>query len=117
MSSAELIKTIKEWITIDNEIRNINKELRVRKEKLNKISQTLMTTMKENNIDEFDTKGGKLVYSQTKVKKPITKKNLIGILSKYYDGNIAQALEINKFIMDNREEVIKEKIKMAPIEK
>lgn len=117
MSSAELIKTIKEWITIDNEIRNINKELRVRKEKLNKISQTLMTTMKENSIDEFDTKGGKIVYSQTKMKKPITKKNLIGILSKYYEGNITQALEINKFIMDNREEVVKEKIKLAPVEK
>jgi hypothetical protein len=117
MSSAELIKTIKEWITIDNEIRNINKELRVHKEKLNKISQTLMTTMKENSIDEFDTKGGKIVYSQTKMKKPITKKNLIGILSKYYEGNIAQALEINKFIMDNREEVVKEKIKLAPVEK
>jgi hypothetical protein len=73
--------------------------------------------MKENSIDEFDTKGGKIVYSQTKMKKPITKKNLIGILSKYYEGNIAQALEINKFIMDNREEVVKEKIKLAPVEK
>ena len=35
-SQAELIKAIKEWITIDNEIRNINKELRTRKDKLKK---------------------------------------------------------------------------------
>ena len=33
-SQVELIKAIKEWINIDNEIRNINKELRTRKDKL-----------------------------------------------------------------------------------
>ena len=107
----EMVKIIKEWITIDNDIRNINKELRLRKDKLKKISQNLMKTMKENEIDEFDIKDGKLVFSQTTVKKPITKKNLVTILSKYYEGDISQAIEMNKFIMDNREEVVKETIK------
>jgi hypothetical protein len=67
--------------------------------------------MKENEIDEFDIKGGKLIFSQTTMKKPITKKNLVTILSKYYEGDISQALEMNKFIMDNREDVMKETIK------
>ncbi len=110
-SQVEVVKIIKEWITIDNDIRNINKELRLRKDKLKKISQNLMKTMKENEIDEFDIKDGKLVFSQTTVKKPITKKNLVTILSKYYEGDISQAIEMNKFIMDNREEVVKETIK------
>jgi hypothetical protein len=70
-----------------------------------------MKTMKENEIDEFDIKGGKLIFSQTTMKKPITKKNLVTILSKYYEGDISQALEMNKFIMDNREDVVKETIK------
>ena len=109
----ELINAIKEWINIDNEIRNINKGLRTRKDKLKKISQNLMKKMKDNEIDEFDIKGGKLVYSQTKIKKPITKKNLVTILSKYYEGDISQAIEMNKFIMDNREEVVKETIKRS----
>ena len=112
-SQEEIVKTIKEWITIDNDIRNINKELRLRKDKLKKISQTLMKTMKDSEIDEFDIKGGKLVFSQTTVKKPITKKNLVTILSKYYEGDISQALEMNKFIMENREEVVKESIKRS----
>jgi hypothetical protein len=112
-SQVEVVKILKEWITIDNDIRNINKELRLRKEKLKKISQNLMKTMKENKIDEFDIKDGKLVFSQTTVKKPITKKNLVTILSKYYEGDISQAIEMNKFIMDNREEVVKETIKRS----
>jgi len=107
------IYILKEKLNIDNEIRNINKELRTRKDKLKKISQNLMKTMKDNEIDEFDIKGGKLVYSQTKIKKPITKKNLVTILSKYYEGDISQAIEMNKFIMDNREEVVKETIKRS----
>jgi hypothetical protein len=110
-NKAELIQIIKDWIQVDNEIRNLNKELRTRKEKMKKISQNLMKTMKENEIDEFDIKGGKLMYSKTNVKKPITKKNLVSILSKYYNGDISQALEMNKFIMENREETVKETIK------
>jgi len=110
-NKAELIQIIKDWIQVDNEIRNLNKELRTRKEKIKKISQNLMKTMKENEIDEFDIKGGKLMYSKTNVKKPITKKNLVSILSKYYNGDISQALEMNKFIMENREETVKETIK------
>ena len=67
--------------------------------------------MKENEIDEFNVKDGKIMYSKTNVKKPITKKNLMSILSKYYKGDISQAIEMNNFILENREEVVKESIK------
>ncbi len=110
-NKAELIQLIKEWVQADNDIRLLNKELRNRKDGLKKISQNLMKTMQENQIDEFALKEGKLVYSKTNIKKPITKKNLMTILSKYYNGDISQAIEMNKYIMDNREEVVKETIK------
>ena len=45
-----------------------------------------MRIMSENEIDEFDLKDGKLVYAKKSVKKPITKKALMDILSKYYEG-------------------------------
>jgi hypothetical protein len=105
-----LIQNIRDWIAMDNEIRELNKELRLRKSKQKKISETLLTTMKENQIDEFDITGGKIMYNKTTSKKPITKKNLIGILSKYYKGDISQAIEMNSFIMNNRDEVTKETI-------
>lgn len=110
-NKAELIQLIKDWVQADNDIRLLNKELRNRKDGLKNISQNLMKTMQENQIDEFALKEGKLVYSKTNVKKPITKKNLMTILSKYYNGDISQAIEMNKFIMENREEVVKETIK------
>jgi hypothetical protein len=35
----------------------------------------------------------------------------MSILSKYYKGDISQAIEMNNFILENREEVVKESIK------
>ena len=71
---------------------------------------TILQTMKENQIDEFDINGGKLLYNKKTIKKPITKKNLLGILSKYYTDDATQAIEMNNFIMNNREEVTRESI-------
>jgi hypothetical protein len=51
------------------------------------------------------------------VKKPINKKSLLTILSKYYNGDIVQALEMNNFIMSNREEVTKEAIVRRGVKK
>jgi hypothetical protein len=110
-NKAELVQLIKDWITTDNEIRELNKQAKQRKDKLKKVSQNLINTMKENEIDEFNVKDGKIMYSKTNVKKPITKKNLMSILSKYYKGDISQAIEMNNFILENREEVVKESIK------
>jgi hypothetical protein len=111
INKAEIIESIKEWIRIDNEIRNLNKEVRDRKTQQTNISKRLMTTMKDNNIDEFNVKEGKLVYSKKQVKKPITKKYLTDVLMKYYDGDTEQATELNSFIDENREATTKETIR------
>jgi len=111
INKAEIIESIKEWIRIDNEIRNLNKEVRDRKTQQTNISKRLMTTMKDNNIDEFNVKEGKLIYSKKQVKKPITKKYLTDVLMKYYDGDTEQATELNSFIDENREATTKESIR------
>jgi hypothetical protein len=116
-NKAELVQLIKDWITTDNEIRELNKQAKQRKDKLKKVSENLISTMKENEIDEFNVKDGKIMYSKTSVKKPITKKNLMSILSKYYKGDISQAVEVNNFILENREEVVKETIKRSIVNK
>ena len=84
MDSKEfLIKSIQEWVKYDNEIRKLKKEIGSRKGEQDKITKVLMDTMKANDIDEFNTNNGKLTYSNKTVKKPITKKNLLNILSKF----------------------------------
>jgi hypothetical protein len=104
----QLVKTIKEWVKLDNEIRALKKEEEQRKNDKKRISENLMSIMRDNQIDCFDLKDGQICYSKKNVKKPITTKTLINILAKYYKGDISKATELNEFILENREEVIKE---------
>lgn len=105
-----LIKTIKDWVKLDNEIRTLQKEQVQRKNDKKKVSTQLMEIMKKNEIDCFDINDGQICYSKKNIKKPITKKVLMGVLSKYFKGDTLKASELNEFIIENREEIVKETI-------
>ena len=105
-----IVSVIKDWVILDNEIKKLRSEENVRKKSQKELSNTLMTMMKENDIDEFDLKDGKIKYNKRNVKKPLTKKALLDILSKY-DNDKEKATEVNDFILDNRETVLVESIK------
>jgi hypothetical protein len=106
----QLIDTIKKWVKIDNEIRLLQKEQNNRKKEKKNISNELINVMKNNEIDCFDINDGQIIYSKKSVKKPITQKVLLNLLSTYYNGDVLKASELNDFIMENREETVQEKI-------
>ena len=106
----QLVNTIRKWIKIDNEIRALQKESNKRKVDKKKISSDLIEVMKKNEIDCFDINDGQILYSKKSVKKPITQKELLDILSTYFKGDALKASEINNFIMESRESVTKETI-------
>ena len=107
----DLIDVIREWVKIDNEIKYLKNEENKRKNQQKIISKNLMKIMSEYNIDEFDLKDGKIVYTKRNVKKPITKKMLLDLLTTYYKNDVDKANEVNNFILDNREEKVVETIK------
>lgn len=110
----QLIKTIKEWVKLDNDIRKLQKELAQRKNEKKKLSSSLIDIMKKNEIDCFDINNGQICYNKKNIKKPITKKVLLDTLSKYYKGDLLKATEINNYILENREEITKESIVLKP---
>jgi hypothetical protein len=105
-----LVNSIREWVRIDNEMRKLKSETSKRKKEQKKISESLIHVMRSNEIDEFELNDGKIMYSKRSVKKPITQKILLGILANYYQGDIKKAVDVNNYIMENREEVEVEKI-------
>jgi hypothetical protein len=113
MNNNDLIEKIKIWVKLDNEITHLKNEENKRKKIQKEVSNDLMKIMSEKQIDEFNLKEGKLKYTKRSVKKPITKTLLLNILSKYYQGNDEKAIELNEYIMDNREEKVVESIKMT----
>lgn len=114
-SKEQLIKTIKEWVRLDNEIKTLQNEISLRKKEKKKNSENLIQVMKQNEIDCFDIKDGQICYVKKTVKTPITKKMLMDVLVNYFKNDLQKANELNNFISENRLEVIKESIELKPI--
>ena len=66
---------------------------------------------RKNEIDCFDINGGALIYKKNTVKKPINGKTLFSVLTKYYENDSNKVESLTKYILDNREEQIKETIR------
>ena len=72
---------------------------------------SLVDVMKSNEIDCFDLNDGKLIYSKSKYKKPISKKVLLDTLNGYFKNDSKIAQDLSEHIMNSREETVKEIIR------
>ncbi len=107
----ELVKHIRQWIEIDNGISELQKQIKQLKENKKDLTSSLMTVMKTNEIDCFDINDGKLIYSKSKIKKPINKKSLLTALDSYFKNDSKLVQEVSDHILNSREETIKESIR------
>jgi hypothetical protein len=103
-----LKKMIQKWVTNDNEMRALNTELKKKKILNMEYTQQLMTIIKHLEIQTVDINNGYISYVQRNQKKPITKKYLTDIFTKYYNGNAEEAVRLNNYINENREITTKE---------
>ena len=111
MNEDLLIKEIRKWIGYEEEIKGLQKKIRQIRQEKKETTNTLVNIMRDNDIGEINISDGKLIYTQQKNKKSISKKYLINILSQYFKDDSKSAKDIGSFILNNREEVIKENIR------
>ena len=83
MNKDEVLGVVKQWITLDDEIKQLQKMIREKKNIKKQATEALVTT----------------------------KKHLLQSLATYFKGNDNQAKELSKFIMNTREENITENIR------
>ena len=107
----QLVQQIKGWMTNDNEIREIQARLKKLKDKRKGFADNLVGIMRKNEIDCFDVNDGKLIYTKTKVKAPLNKTTLVTSLMKYFKDDDEQAKELVQFLLESREEKVKESIR------
>ncbi len=60
----QLINSVKKWVKLDNELKELQKQLNIRKNEKKETSNTLMNVMRENEIDCFDLTDGQICYSK-----------------------------------------------------
>jgi hypothetical protein len=108
----ELIKNVKKWLTLDSEIKGLQKIIKQKRKEKKNYTLSLVNTMRDNEIDCFDVNDGKLIYTKKKVKAPLSKKHLLSSLKKYFKTNTDIIKELGEFILDSRLEKIKENIRI-----
>ena len=111
MSNEQLLDSVKSWINIDNEIRQLQSAIKERRKQKKELTENLVNTMKQNDIDVFNIPDGELIYTKTKSKKPLSKKHLLLSLSEYFKNDKDMVQQLGKFILDSRQVNEKENIK------
>jgi len=108
----QLMNTVKQWMTIDQEMKTLQKELAQRRIHKKKLTDALVDTMKDNDIDCIDIKGGKITHTQNKIKCPLNKKHLLACLTTFFEkSNPTLAVDLSKHILDSRNVALKDNIK------
>lgn len=107
MDKTILITRVKEWVKIDEDVAKLQSEIKKKKALKKTISGELMDIMKNNGIDQFDLNDGKLIRQVRKTKSSLSKKHLLGCLSKYCKTD-DEFKNLTEYILDSRQEVVKE---------
>ncbi len=113
MSNEELLDNVKSWISLDNDIRSLQKAIKLKRKEKKSITDSLVGIMKDNDIDQFNIPDGELVYTKTKTKAPLSKKHLLTSIATFFQNSNDPRLvqELSTFIMNSRQEKEKENIK------
>ena len=112
----KLVQIVKAWLTNDKELKALQTQIKERKKKKTELTEVLVDIMKSNEIDCFDITGGKIMYTQNRVKSALNKKHLMDSLEKYFENNPnIQTEELSKFILDSRSIKTTESIRHKPL--
>ena len=103
---------IQQWVTVDNQLKQINEKTKELREKRNKLEENILQYASTNNISNsvVNINDGKLKFAQTKVQEPITLKYLEKTLSEVIK-NETQVKLIMDHIRQRRESKLVPEIK------
>lgn len=118
---SELLEEFKEhvkyWMSIDNEVKDINKKIKLldsERKRRRMIMETLTPKitkyMQQNDIEELNSKDGSLKYRQAYVKQPLTQKQIKTQLYNQF-GDVDKHIETLNNIFQNRSKIKKESLK------
>jgi hypothetical protein len=112
ITKEQLKDHLRQWVRVENEISALTAEIKKRKLIHQQLSASLLSVMRQNEIDCFDIANGRIVYSKTKVRAPLNNGQLKSALTKYYKDDAEKANSLTEFLLSSRVEKTRESIKM-----
>ena len=103
-------ENVKEWITLDDDIKTLNNALKERKKKKQELTPKVLDFMNEYEVHDVKTTDGQLKFSKSLTSKPLNKKYLISRLGDFFkDYNKGE--KAVEFLYENRDKEEKLKLK------
>lgn len=109
--SEDLKSTVKEWLILDNEMREIQRILKEKKERKKALTDNVIELMKAKQVDELNVNDGKLIYSQTKTKSPLNKQHIATCLGDEFKNDPEKVSKLTEHILNSREIKLKDNLK------
>lgn len=101
---------VRKWITLDDDIRTLQKAMNERKKVKNELTPRILEFMGKYDIQNLNTQDGKIQYAKSIVTKPMNKEYLKTRLSEFLK-NMDKAERCTDFLLKNRVKEEKVRIK------
>ena len=110
---SSLTHAIVEWRKLSDEVKEYRQQIRERSKKIKALEEIILRVMKNHNIGALDLKnsGGRILFKKSKRQAGLGGKNLQKYLTDYFKSE-KEALEVIKYIQENREVVTKESLQL-----
>lgn len=102
---------VKTWLKLEDEIKTLRDEIKKRRNLKKKMTNELLKTFNDNDIDVMNAGDARLVRTKHKVRAPLSKKHLITSLLDFYKNDEEMVKTISQHILDTRQVKIVENIK------
>ena len=110
----EFVKTIQEYIDLDDQIRDAQKDIQLLKARRQNIMVAIMGFMKSQDWDVCNiSTGGKLMLKKSKTKTSIKRETTEEKLSSYFGGDQVKTESVLKLIFDERETTEKDVLRRS----
>ena len=112
VTKEQLKDYLRQWVRVENEISTLTVEIKKRRLIHQQLSASLLDVMRKNEIDCFDITNGRIVYSKTKIRAPLSNGQLKTALNTYYKDDAEKAVGLTEFLLASRVEKTRESVKM-----
>jgi hypothetical protein len=111
----EFREYVKKWLELDNMIKKAQEAIKERKKVRDKLSQIITTFMCKYNIEDINTKEGRIKCKVIAGKTPINQKIIKQKITDYFSDDQEKQLDIISKIFEEREKVEKVSLRRLKI--
>ena len=101
---------VKEWVTLDDDIKTLQKAMTERKKRKNELTPTILKFMSDYKVNDLNTQNGQIKFVKSVSTKPLNKQYLISRLSDFFK-DLEKGEKAATFLLENRDKEEKFRLK------